>query len=270
MRQVLEALEMNVADESLKIKTLLGFADAMKSMDFRRSPFENTGILQAVLAKALGNADPYRNAKSEMNKKAIEIVGSIERELLTFTLESAIKMSAAGNLLDYGPSVKKDEITIYEKFKEPIYGNGYEKFLDEIEKERLKIGFLADNAGEVFFDKPLVRLLAVRGHLITYFIKSHPWINDAMLEDAEIAGINNYAMLDFVPISNWELKLRGPEFLEKLRNFDVIIAKGQGNFETLGEIPNLNCFYLLIAKCKLVAKELGTETGRIVLKRAQP
>lgn len=272
LRQVLEALDLNNVPAGEKKEVIFRAADAMRKMNFSLSPFENTGIPHSVVAKMLKIADPYERAKSVMNRRALKIVQKLEKELdmksSKLSLERVLQLSAVGNLLDYGPPVNKgtdminkflyDRNILSEKFKQNV------KKLEKIlAMENLNIGFLGDNAGEIYFDRFIVEWLSDT-HNVTYFVKEKPWINDATLKDAKLAGIDSYASLDTVPVRNWRLELRSKQFLRKLKKFDILIAKGQGNYETLSN-ENLRCFYLLIAKCKLVAAELGTKQGKIVL-----
>ncbi|MEM3395954.1 MAG: ARMT1-like domain-containing protein [Thermoplasmata archaeon] len=275
LRQVLEALDLNRVDEAKKREVIFRAASKMKRMDFSKSPFENTGVPHGVVAKMLGVDDPYAVAKEEMNRKARNIVDKLhlpETGQSSKHFEFLLRASAIGNWLDYGPPVEKNLERVNELIKNNnVIASGYMDNFWKLEKillgKKLRIGFLGDNAGEIFFDKALIAHLS-RKHEVTYFVKEKPWINDAMLKDAEIAGIKDYAILDTVPISNWKLGLRSQKFLAKLRNFDVVIAKGQGNYETLAQ-EKLRCFYLLITKCKLVAAELGVEQGKIVLEATE-
>ncbi|MEM3567737.1 MAG: ARMT1-like domain-containing protein [Thermoplasmata archaeon] len=271
LRQVLEALELNNANEQIKKEVIFKAGRAMEKMDFSKSPFENTGIPHSIVARMLGLEDPYARAKREMNRKAMAILkklGLEKKEVKLSSIDFLLQLSAAGNWLDYGPPVEKNLEKISEMLgrKSSVYGR-YRQNLKMLERnlaeEKLRIAFLGDNAGEIFFDRFLCAFLAAK-HEVTYFVKEKPWINDAMIPDASAAGLEAYAHLDVVPIKNWKLRLRSPDFLGKLRRFDLVIAKGQGNYETLaGE--NLRCFYLFIAKCRLVAAECGGKQGEIVL-----
>lgn len=263
LRQVLEALELNGASEETKREVIFCAAKAMRKMDFSKSPFENTGIPHSVVAKMLGIEDPYLKAKKELNRKAKEIL-----QRLDVRAKNPFILSAVGNLLDYGPPVEKNLQRIVEMLEDERYlakdfGSNFALLQRMLARKKQKIAFIGDNAGEIFFDAFLVAYLAEE-HALTYFVKERPWINDALLNDAIEAGIDAYAQIDSVPIKNWKLGLRSKSFLSKLRKFDLIIAKGQGNYETLGE-ERLRCFFLLIAKCKLLAVQLKTETGKIVL-----
>jgi len=267
MRQVLEIMEMLGVDEKKQRAILFKVCDSMKKIDFAKSPFENTGIPHGTLARSLRNPDPYAGVKADMNEKAKKILEGVEKnEKNTASLHALTLLSAVGNIMDYGPDVRKDKNHIeYMLEHSRIAGNGFRLFEQKLGMRRLKIAFLSDNAGEVFFDRPLVQTLATRGHAVTYFVKEKPWINDAMRTDAIYAGIDKFAEIDFIPVRKWNLYLRAGNFLAKLKNYEMVIAKGQGNYETLGDV--LDAFYLLIAKCPLVACSLGVRLGDIVFTR---
>jgi uncharacterized protein with ATP-grasp and redox domains len=129
--------------------------------------------------------------------------------------------------------------------------------------------YLGDNAGEIVFDRVLVEHLLEAGAQVTFVVKARPVINDATLADARATGIAK-----LVPVittgSNaigvgWDRTRR--EFREAVKAADLIIGKGHGNFETCCDRPG-NFYFLLKAKCPVVAAELGVQTGDTVFKHA--
>jgi uncharacterized protein with ATP-grasp and redox domains len=128
-----------------------------------------------------------------------------------------------------------------------------------------KIVYIGDNAGEIVFDRILLEEL--KGKEITFVVKGGPIINDATVEDAKFVSINKIAKIKTV--SNGEPKT-GPkrnskEFINLLKSADIVISKGQGNYEALSEV-NANIFFLLKVKCPTIANDIGVKIGSIVVK----
>jgi len=133
--------------------------------------------------------------------------------------------------------------------------------------------FFADNAGEIVFDKLLIETFLEFKNLekIRFIIKGGPIINDATLEDAIYVGFCDLPNVEFLTVSNGETGT-GPERSSQMvkywiKNHDLVISKGQGNYEGLSEHAGL--FFLLIAKCPVIASDLGVEVGDIILKYKQ-
>ena len=144
----------------------------------------------------------------------------------------------------------------------------YGKFKDELEKSQT-IVYLGDNAGETVFDRILIEEIkrVDKNKKIYYAVKEKPIINDALLEDAIVSGIDHSAEI----ISSGSdapgtiLAICSKEFLSIYKHADMIISKGQGNFEALS-CPGRPVFYLFMAKCPVIAKEAGCDMGDIILR----
>ena len=124
---------------------------------------------------------------------------------------------------------------------------------------------------EIFFDKLLLEEISDDEKKITYVVKANPIINDATIDDAEFAGIDKHAKViagdagQSKSTPGMVLSYASKEFLELLKTSDMIISKGQGNYEALSDIDR-EVFFLLMVKCPLVANDIGTEMARLVLK----
>ena len=118
--------------------------------------------------------------------------------------------------------------------------------------------YLADNCGEIVYDRLLIEYLFRRGFAITLAVKDGPIINDALLEDALTAGLDRFARI----ISNGSrcpgtvLDQCSLEFRQLFASADVVISKGQGNFESLSDIDR-EVFFLLMLKCRVAASHMA-------------
>jgi uncharacterized protein with ATP-grasp and redox domains len=183
-------------------------------------------------------------------------------------LETAIKLSVVGNVIDYGAHIVKYDIIsqIEHLFQMPLKIDQMQELISEIESAK-SIMILGDNSGEIVFDRLLIETM---GHdNVTYVVRDAPVINDVTMDDARQVGIDKVAKV----ISNGSdapstiLKDCSPDFLKQFKSADLIISKGMGNYEGLVNEKGLNIFYLLIAKCHSVAELLGVQRNEMLVKR---
>jgi damage-control phosphatase, subfamily I len=275
-RQLLEGARISGASPEAQKKVLDEFAAVLPDIPFDAPPPEIARLGYNLLKKVGLNGDPYREIKRESNRLALSAYEELKNriEISRDRLLAAVEFAIAGNIIDFGAKTKVD---IGGELQKMLIGDerinpAGEKFHFQEFKRVLKsadyILYLADNAGEVVFDRLLleeIRALYPKKHIF-YAVKEKPVINDALFEDAEICGIGKYAEI----ISNGAdapgtvLKLCSKEFLEIYRKADIIISKGQGNFESLsGEKEPL--FFLFMVKCPAVAKETECDEGEAVL-----
>ncbi|GAG78435.1 unnamed protein product, partial [marine sediment metagenome] len=131
--------------------------------------------------------------------------------------------------------------------------------------------YLADNTGEIFFDKLLLEELVKRRKQITFVVKANPILNDALIEDAKFAGIDKLATViegdsgQKLSSPGMILSYGSKDFLEIFKSSDMIISKGQGNYEGLSNVDR-EVFFMLMVKCPLVAQDIHSEVGKLILK----
>ncbi|MEA1958413.1 MAG: ARMT1-like domain-containing protein [Chloroflexota bacterium] len=272
LNQALKAARAATADEEIHRKVLNSFAEMIPSLSLGLKPPEIAQQCYQLVRQLTGNGDPFREAKAEANRAALalyprlkETVADSEDPLLT-----ACKLAIAGNSIDLGPSFDHGDIESIVKtaLMSPLVVNHYEQFLMSIKNAR-RILYLGDNAGEIVFDRLLIEEIRRMKELeIDFVVRESPVINDATMEDALATGMDKIARI----ISNGSdapatiLSQCSPEMLKLYHSADVIISKGQGNYESLSEEPE-NIFFLLRVKCPLLAELVGVEVGDAVLEQ---
>jgi uncharacterized protein with ATP-grasp and redox domains len=179
-------------------------------------------------------------------------------------LKTAVMLAITGNVIDFGanPQFRLEEEIQEVAQKEPTI-NHYEDLEDRLAHAR-EILYIGDNAGETVFDRVLIETL---GKPVTFVVREGPIINDATREDATKSGLDKVATVvsSGCDAPGTVLSRCTGEFLDHFERADLIISKGQGNYETLsGE--NRPIFHLLKAKCPVIAKDLGVEVGDWVIK----
>ena len=179
-------------------------------------------------------------------------------------LLAAIRMAIAGNIIDFGPNRKfdlKEEIDHTRGKAFAVYD--YERFKIDLSRAK-SVLYLGDNAGECVFDRVLLETMDKPA---TYVVREKPVINDATLADARKAGIDGVAELisSGTDAPGTLLETCNEGFLRLYRDAEIVISKGQGNYEALsGE--NRGIFFLLKVKCPVIADHLKLKVGDIVLK----
>lgn len=242
-------------------------------MSFDDPPPAMGRLIHRRLRELTGERDPYRLAKEAANAFALQLYPDLKQRIAgakdPFTC--AVKLAIVGNVIDLG--VKSD---LTDSEISAAIGEGFEATLDNGAVEDLKLAvraardilYLADNAGEIVFDRLLIEQMPLEK--VTLVVKGGPIINDATREDAEAAGLTDLVQV----IDNGSdapgtiLELCSGVFRERFKAADLIIVKGQGNFETLNESRAPNLFFLLKAKCGVIAQDLGCPVGSLVLRRS--
>ncbi|MCF8359138.1 MAG: ARMT1-like domain-containing protein [Prolixibacteraceae bacterium] len=182
-------------------------------------------------------------------------------------VQTAAKLAVIGNIIDYGAHSVPEELEsfIEEKLHHPFHIDESENLENDIKKAK-NVLYLGDNAGEIVFDKLLIETLKHPG--ITFVVRGRPVLNDITLADAEQVGIdklckvitNGYdAPSTLVPYCS-------DEFKQAWDSADLVISKGQGNFEGLMD-EKKNIYFLLMAKCNPIAELIGTEKGAMIIKK---
>jgi len=200
----------------------------------------------------------YDREKNRYNDLLLEKEEELSRlvEASPQPLELALKLARAGNYIDFGTHVTVTEETLdrilKESLDEPLQQEPVRRLTDELPRAASMV-YLTDNCGEIVLDKLAVRALRrLYPHLdITVVTRSLPVLNDATVEDACAVGMDKLARVvgNGTGIPGTQLGKIAPEAEALIRGADLIFAKGQGNFETLGGC-GLNIYYLFLCKCE--------------------
>jgi uncharacterized protein with ATP-grasp and redox domains len=271
-RQALQAVRFISDDEELHEKVLREVTKKLLESDWNLTPPELAHEVHRIVRSVANERDPYKEVKKESNDLVLKMYPTLKAKVdeSKDPLRIAIRLAIAGNIIDFGPLQEFNlEKAVKEVLKKKFAIDDY-KQLKEILKDAETLLFFADNAGEIGFDKLLVETLlkAKSFEKISFVVKGAPIINDATLEDAIYMGLCDLPNVEFLNLSNGEAGT-GPERNSQevkrwIRNYDLVISKGQGNYEGLSENDGL--FFLLMAKCPVIASDLGVEVGDIVLK----
>jgi len=267
MIQALKAGRLATDDEQI-IKTLLDrVGNSVKNIPMNYTPVENGEIIYSIIREITGVYDPYKSIKQSSINEAKQMYDDLKNRILNSEnhLETAVRVAIAGNVIDFGVNKSFDLKTDVEKIlKQDFAINDLAKFTAAVENAQT-ILYLGDNAGESVFDKLLIETI---GKKTIYAVRDIPVINDVIIEDAINSGLNEVAEIvsSGSPAPGTLLHKCTPEFRELFNNADIVISKGQGNYESLSD-ANRTVFFLLKAKCHVIANDLNVPTDSIILKK---
>lgn len=204
-------------------------------------------------------AEDYTEIKKEFNQLMLNVEASVEEKIRTSAdpLETALLYARIGNYIDFAALENVSQETMLKLLEnenqEPLSQTEYANFQTDLSTAKTLV-YLTDNCGEIVLDKLAVKILKEKYPQlnITVIVRGYPVVNDATMEDAEEIGLT-----DIVKVTGNGSNVGGTWFpglsneaRTLLEQADVILAKGQGNFETMNDC-GLNVYYLFLCKCDL-------------------
>lgn len=269
-KQVIEAAKMVTEDEMVLDRIIRRTLKQLAIFDYRLSPPHMVQIIHRIVKDETNNKDPYRSIKQrsiEEAKRWLPIIRDrVERS--NDPLEAAIRYAIAGNIMDFAMSAIWDREKIDKAFSlaevQPIDRSMINELVKQLNTAET-ILYLADNAGESVIDRLLLERLSPTAQ-VYYGVKGAPIINDVTADDAKSSGIESCATV----ISNGNdapgniIEKCSSQFQAIFNSADVVIAKGQANFETLVAVRR-EVFLLTQIKCSTLAEHYGYQLGDWVL-----
>ena len=239
----------------------------LKDIPLTNTPPETGEIIFKKVREISGKNDPLAEVKNRSTQEVLEIYPQLKQMVTSSAdpLMTAIRLAIAGNVIDFGIS---DDYDIGREIQETV---GKEFEICDIEPFRSaltraqNILYIGDNAGESVFDRLLIETM---GKPTVFIVREEPVLNDVIFYDAVAAGLDKVAHIyssgSTAPGTILESCTR--EFCELFKDADLVIAKGQGNYEGLST-EKRPIYFLLKAKCPVIARDIGVNTGAIILKR---
>ena len=262
IRQGLQSARLSSSDEGQHRQIMEKLLVELSRADPSATPVELGQIAQSITQQVTGCQDAYAGIRKQSNEQALRlyprlkaIVSSAEDRLL-----AAVKLAIAGNIIDFGAlgAAFDVEATVTRVLDSPLSVDDYSRFAERV-RDASRVLYLADNAGEIVFDRVLIEEIGDKQ--VTVAVRSQPFINDATPADAEAVGLDQVAQVIGAPIHP-----NTSEALDKAwGEADLIISKGQANYESHSEASG-PIFFLLIAKCDFIAADIGVEKGATILK----
>ncbi|MEW6619117.1 MAG: ARMT1-like domain-containing protein [bacterium] len=270
-KQALDAARIAGCNEAKQKEILDKLCKLISEFDLNSSPPVMGRAFYRLVEKVSGNSDPFNEVKEKANKLAVGLYPKL-KELVEHSedrLLMAIELAISGNVIDYGV---KNQLDVDSQIERVLSGKfptqtkalfEYKRFKEALASAET-ILYLTDNTGEILFDRILIEELNKE---VVCALRDKPIINDATIEDAKYCGLDKAAVVisSGCDAPGILLDRCSEEFLHLYEQADLIISKGQGNFEALTD-EDKPIYFLFKVKCPVVAKDVGGEVGDIVLK----
>jgi len=272
LRQALNAARLISSDPKIHERVMRNVLRKTAEIDLNQPPPAMGRLIYQMIREVSGNDDPYKQIKDKFNKFVLGLYPEFQKIILAADnpFEVAVRLAIAGNIIDFGvgSDIRTADIydTVNQSLTQDLVGS-IEKFEHAVSAAN-KILYLGDNSGEIVFDRLLIEQLPLEK--ITYAVRGYPVINDVTMDDAEATGITNLVKV----VDNGSdapgtlLDQCSKKFQDIFSEADLIISKGQGNYESLSDIDK-NIFFIFMVKCPVVASTTGYAQGSMVIIRNQ-
>jgi len=263
--QALKTARLVTSEEKVILRILKEVSLYLSQASFDVTPSEIGLGIYRIISRITGVKDPYKEVKERCISQALALYPELKKliDASENRLMTAVRLAIAGNVIDFGTSSSFDLNRDLEAILSQDFAlNHFDDFQSTLKKAD-RILYIADNAGETVFDRLLIEEI---GQPVIYAVREKPIINDATREDAVLSGLDKVSKIISSGCDSPGniLKFCSAEFLRAYRSADLIISKGQGNYEALSD-EKRPIFFLLKAKCPVVARDLGLEEGSIIL-----
>jgi uncharacterized protein with ATP-grasp and redox domains len=270
LRQTVIALNQHPGARDRHEEIIKAVLLVIADIDTSKPPAYTTTFIHRLIRQRLGG-DPFKNIKSTYNKLAMDLYPGLRETIgkSEDSLWTAARLAIAGNVIDFGIYTSIDiDSSIGRALEQSIAVDDYASFREVLSGTK-EILYLLDNCGEIAFDKLLIEELVSQDKKVTAVVKGSPVLNDVTRDDAVQVGLDRVCRV----IDNGSdaigtiIEWTSEEFREAFGASDLVISKGQGNFETLTETEK-RTFFLFQSKCDLVSKELGLPPGSMLFKKS--
>jgi len=229
-------------------------------------------LIHRLAKRMINHDDPYLDEKFQANEILLGQYGRWKSFVHSSadSLHAAAKLAVAGNIIDYGAhSAPRDIHQEISDIVERDFKIDESELLYSAIQDADSILYLGDNAGEIVFDRLFIE--EMQHPNVTFVVRGKPVINDVTLEDAkqvemeEVSKVisNGYDAPSTLP------EYCSDEFYQTFTGADLIISKGQGNYEGLMNHHEHPVFFMLMAKCNPIARLLGVNKGDLVIKKME-
>ncbi|GEP63310.1 hypothetical protein CBE01nite_10780 [Clostridium beijerinckii] len=244
----------------------------LSKMYFEATTPEIIGEIFGMIKEHTNNQDPYKETRNYYNTLFSKLLPEFERKIeqAENSFQLAVRYAIVGNIIDFNPihnTLLEDIFDYFEKMEQLELAIDDSKELAEDILNSKTLLYLGDNCGEICMDKILLKKIKELNPNVKIFfgVRGKPVVNDSIAEDAYAVGIDEYAEV----IDNGDgslgtvLKKTSHEFKEAYKKADVVIAKGQANYECLSE-EKKNIYFLLMTKCDVIANDIGAPEKKMI------
>ncbi|MCK5164059.1 MAG: DUF89 family protein [Desulfobacula sp.] len=241
----------------------------LRGLEWNQASPDIIEIVMKKISAAVNDPDPFHNEKIDLNNRVLKIYPFLKKlvEESSDPLNTAAKISILGNSIDFmmpeGIATIKD--FIIKKLDTSLSKDEFTTFQNQLSKIKHLLYF-GDNCGEIVFDKLFIKTIKNQYDIeVVYVVRSVPTMNDATLKEAMDVGIDQVATIIENgidgPLPGTVLKRCSSRVKKLVDQSDLIISKGGGNFDSLGEEANnlkTKITFMLLSKCRPYNKYFNT------------
>lgn len=245
----------------------------LDTVDMNKCNPEVMGEIWNIMTKIIDDDNPYKEIKKHYNEEIMKIIPDVLKIINNEQnkLETALKIAICGNLIDFAAKHEFNLNMLLSKIKEvsnkKLRIDDSENMFLQLKNAQILL-YLGDNCGEIVLDKIFIDEIKKHNQKLKVFygVRGKPIVNDVTIEDAEMIKMNESAEV----VSNGDgglgtvLKNSSEEFKKIYDAANIVICKGQGNYESLLESAKDNLYFLFMAKCEIVADPLNIDNMSIV------
>ena len=265
----------NIVGIDNKEKLLREAFTYLSKISFEATTPEIIGDIFEIIKIHTNNPDPYKETRNYYNNMFLKLIPDFEKKIeqADNPFQLAVKYAIVGNIIDFNPIHNTLLDDIYDYFNKidqlELAIDDSQILMKDVSNAKTLL-YLGDNCGEICMDKILLKKIKELNPdaKLLFGVRGKPVINDSIAEDAYTVGIDEYAEI----IDNGDGSLgtvihrTSPKFKEAYDKADVVIAKGQANYECLSE-ENKNIYFLLMSKCHVIANDIGVEEKKMICMR---
>jgi uncharacterized protein with ATP-grasp and redox domains len=267
----------NITNVNNKEELLREVFSYLSKITFDETTPDLIGEIFDLYKKYTNNPDPYKDTRSYYNTLFLKLLPDFDDRIdqSDHSFQMAVKYAIVGNIIDFNPihnTLLEDIYDYFDKIDELEFAvDDSQALINDILSAKSLL-YLGDNCGEICLDKLLLKKIKELNPSLNllFGVRGKPVVNDSIAEDAYAVGIDEYAQI----IDNGDgslgtvLHRTSQKFKEFYDNADVVISKGQANYECLSE-KQKTIYFLLMTKCDVIAKDIGVEEKKMICMRSK-
>lgn len=257
-------ISARTADPAVRERFLREVLSWASSLNYDQFPPLAAREMYAMLRRVTGIDDPFARVKEISNTRVLAMYPCLKEMVASSPdpFDTALRLALAGNMIDYGRSAADglDINAVVDRFQKASFAIDHREHLrDKVRKAR-DILYILDNAGEIVFDKVFIE--EIGPEKVIAVVRGMPIINDVTMHDAQSTDLTGVCRVisSGSDASGTPLAICSDEFRDLFDSVDLVIAKGQGNYESLHE-EQRQVFHLFVAKCPVISVAVGVAEG---------
>lgn len=272
IRQTIEILKRIEKSEKKRRQILAAVITRLSNLDiYSLNPPQATKLAHDIIHRMTRIKDLYKEPKRENNREALDLYPYLKNLVAKAAdpLLMALRLAIAGNIIDLGALAEFNiKQTIKDVIKQEFAVSDYKRFKKDLKRGKLLL-YIGDNAGEIVFDRVLIEEL-IKQVEVVFAVKSKPVLNDVLMADAKMVGMDKIVKVieSGSDHAGTTVAFGTKEFKRLFKQADIVVAKGQGNYETL-DAEKKNIYFLLKMKCPCLAQANGFSQGDIILENSR-